>query len=677
MSLYANYLTLAKWPVSNRDIRHYSALEFGEAHLHQARIRIMIKYFAFVVDHFSPLSAEEKDWIDNIIYGLCRKHSDAAIYLDKFAEKPLHHDVKADAEIVRKIVESHPTLCKHVEKVHWAATSEDMSNIAWAQLHRNAVQQHVIPKTHKLLERFAEIAETEIEVAALALTHGQAATPTTYGKRFGVFIVQISNALIRVKTAERSLRVKCNGPTGSNNAAILVWRDYATKINTWIESMNFIPEIATHQCSNYDSIITLLDALAALALAVANCADNIHRYIEADEMRQGARGEFASSSSVMPHKINPHALESAGAHLRKLVHITTWMKLELGQNRWERELHTHPPERSYGDTYALLLTGIANVSGTIADIRTNRDQIRAKLDAHPEVFSEAFNTIARAADQPGEYAAMAAAMHRAADKPIQIRTILAQRSIDQYPVLHDVVTGKTPYIGDAVDITHQAIAQIPKMDWSAIFTASLNPKPTPVLIMNVNQLLLNTEKFLNNYLANLTNRDPEFEPPNFPSSQDIHNIMRMRIPLHAAFETWFPHDHASRLAQYLKTCAQYASEAMPDGPEVLEKLQRTHQIIICSDSGTTSIGRRLTESGYKLDPERVQITNRITSEMVKGHQVTVITCNPIRNTVIPAMDSYLLDKIVVTGLYTRVECRDNYSDSKIATSLYELLQMLE
>lgn len=672
MADFNNYCVLARYPVPNRDAKHFADLQFGEVHMHEMRLRVMWGHFAMLMRRMPGIDASGFNmlYFDEIERGIGAPHAELAMYLDKFAPAAEHHDVKADAAVLRQIVEAGP-LARHVELVHWAATSEDMSNIAWALLLKRA-SALIMERAGALAARLCTLAEEHADVATLAYTHGQPATPTTYGKRWAVFATKLERAIDRVGAAAAGLAVKCSGPTGTHAAARLVWPGYPDAVANWIAELGLKHDEFTHQCNNYDTVVVLLDALAVLALCLAEIAENTHRYIEAGDLQQTARSEYASASSVMPQKINPHMLESAGAHMRHVVSDTTWMKLELGQNRWERELHNHPPERHYGAVYAQLLVGIASVTGTLRGVQLNRTRIAQRLLEHPEVLSEAFNTVARAAGMPGEYAHMAAAM-ASATTPDDRRAALLARA-DAFPpphadALRGIIHDPSGYVGlakeDALTVSIHA----------APVTTPASTRARPLLIINLNQTLLNTEAFLREHLATLTTINPEFDEPNFPPHACIHTMMRNRMPLRDAFEAWFPGMADHRHAQYLHRCKAHAAEPMPDGPRVMAALAMRYEIVVCTGSGTSSAANRLQQSGYT---NAFEIVREVTPAMVTGRTVIAVTCNPYRPIKVPVIDPILLKHYAVVGLYTREECREHgYKDDRIAQNLTELMYLLK
>src|SRR4051795_3028746 len=104
----------------------------------------------------------------------------------KAIEATTNHDVKAVEYFLRARVEPevHPW-------IHFAATSEDINNLAYALMLRDGLREALVPAAREMLSVLRELAERERATPMLARTHGQPATPTTFGKEMAVFAVRL------------------------------------------------------------------------------------------------------------------------------------------------------------------------------------------------------------------------------------------------------------------------------------------------------------------------------------------------------------------------------------------------------------------------------------------------------------------------------------------------------
>ena len=119
-------------------------------------------------------------------------------------ERVTLHDVKAIEYLLKGRLAAAPevlgedTVLPAVsELVHFACTSEDVNNLAYALMVQGAVRQVWLPAARALVGELAVIARDNAEVPMLARTHGQPATPTTLGKELAVLTYQIGRASCR------------------------------------------------------------------------------------------------------------------------------------------------------------------------------------------------------------------------------------------------------------------------------------------------------------------------------------------------------------------------------------------------------------------------------------------------------------------------------------------------
>ena len=130
-----------------------------------------------------------------------------------------NHDVKAVEYWIKSKFEARPELQSASEFVHFACTSEDINNLAYALTIRQAVNAVWLPAFDALLQTLTERATTARSDAMLAHTHGQPATPTTVGKEFAVFVHRLRR--IRSQIVSTEYLGKFSGATGTFAAHVV------------------------------------------------------------------------------------------------------------------------------------------------------------------------------------------------------------------------------------------------------------------------------------------------------------------------------------------------------------------------------------------------------------------------------------------------------------------------
>src|SRR5512140_3585571 len=100
----------------------------------------------------------------------------------KAIEATTNHDVKAVEYWLRERFAKNKEVSAAAEFIHFACTSEDINNLAHARMLEGGRDQVLLPAIDAIIARLDALAQENADVAMLARTHGQPATPTTLGK---------------------------------------------------------------------------------------------------------------------------------------------------------------------------------------------------------------------------------------------------------------------------------------------------------------------------------------------------------------------------------------------------------------------------------------------------------------------------------------------------------------
>lgn len=145
------------------------------------RLSIEIEWLLFMAEHeeigLRRLSSEEIQRIQQIV----ETFDEASALRVKEIEEETKHDIKALEYYLREQL-ARLKLEDIVEFVHFCCTSEDISNLAYGRILKAGVHNHWIPKAQQLIESVTQLARACRETPMLSHTHGQAASPTTFGK---------------------------------------------------------------------------------------------------------------------------------------------------------------------------------------------------------------------------------------------------------------------------------------------------------------------------------------------------------------------------------------------------------------------------------------------------------------------------------------------------------------
>ena len=145
--------------------------------------------------------------------------------------------------------------------MHFACTSEDINNLAYALMLKSARGTVLLPALEAIGAQLDSLAERHASVGMLARTHGQTATPTTVGK-------EIANVAARLRGQRSGLeRVvilgKMNGAVGNFNAHVAAlphidWPQFSAR---FVESLGLQPNAYTTQIEPHDWIAEYCHAL--------------------------------------------------------------------------------------------------------------------------------------------------------------------------------------------------------------------------------------------------------------------------------------------------------------------------------------------------------------------------------------------------------------------------------
>src|SRR3989338_2866648 len=305
-----------------------------------------------------------------------------------------NHDVKA-IEYFIKVKLAKTSLKDISEWTHFALTSEDVNSIAQGVALRSALQSVVLPVLEEIRGVLNASATEHAATPMLARTHGQAASPTTFGKEMRVFESRLARQMQQLR--ERTILVKFGGATGNFNAHIVSlpetdWRAFA---KTFVEKLNAGYKIrlelneVTTQIEPHDTYAELFDNIRRINTILTDMSQDMWRYISdgwvAQKLTEGEVG-----SSAMPHKVNPIDFENAEGNFGVANALFTHFSQKLPVSRLQRDLSDSTVIRTFGTAFAHSLIGYRSLLKGLGKISVNKEAMLEALQKHPEVLAEAF-----------------------------------------------------------------------------------------------------------------------------------------------------------------------------------------------------------------------------------------------------------------------------------------------
>jgi adenylosuccinate lyase len=378
---------------------------FSEKALIKNRIIVEGEYLIFLSEHpeidLRELSGTEKDNIRSL-YNLSTDDAKIVKAIENKGYKNIkktNHDVKS-VEYYLKDKFENTSLEDVSEWIHFALTSEDTTNLAYGLMLTGGIETIILPKAEELYASVEGFAQMYKAVPMLARTHGQPASPTTVGKEFKVFSNRMRRQLDQLRNYK--ILVKLNGASGNYDAHKAAYKnvDWVTFTKDFVERLNgnrnirMEPNLVTTQIELHDTYAELFNNLGRLNTVVINFDTDLWRYIS-DEWIIQIPQEGEVGSSTMPHKVNPIDFENSEGNLGLANALFEFFARELPKPRLQRHLTDSTIERAFGTALAHGLIGYNSALKGLSKIAVNEQKVIEELESHPEVISEAIQTILR------------------------------------------------------------------------------------------------------------------------------------------------------------------------------------------------------------------------------------------------------------------------------------------
>ncbi len=320
----------------------------------------------------------------------------------KAIEAETNHDVKAIEYWLKERVRGNAEALAAAEFIHFACTSEDINNLAYALAVESAREKVLLPSLDEMIAKLRDVAHAQAAVPMLSRTHGQPATPTTLGK-------EIANVVARLRRARESVvRVKMlgkiNGAVGNYNAHMVAYPgfDWEAFAKRFVESLGLQFNPYTTQIEPHDSLAEVLDALARTNTIVLDLDRDLWGYISVGYFKQRVKaGEVGSST--MPHKVNPIDFENSEGNVGAANALLRFLADKLPVSRWQRDLSDSTALRNVGVAFGHTLLAWKSCLRGLSKLEVDPVRLADDLDANWEVLAEPVQTAMRRYGLPNPY----------------------------------------------------------------------------------------------------------------------------------------------------------------------------------------------------------------------------------------------------------------------------------
>jgi adenylosuccinate lyase len=312
----------------------------------------------------------------------------------KQIERVTNHDVKAVEYFLKEKIAANEELVRIGEFIHFACTSEDINNLAYASMIREARDAVLVPQMRRAIAAVEEQALAYAAQPLLSRTHGQPATPTTMGKEFANVAVRLQRQARQLESVE--LLGKINGAVGNYNAHAIAYPevDWPGFAQGFVESLGLVFNPYTTQIEPHDYLAEFFHALSRFNTVLIDFNRDVWGYISLGYFRQKTvAGEVGSST--MPHKVNPIDFENSEGNLGMANAIIGHLAEKLPISRWQRDLTDSTVLRNIGVGIAYTVIALQATLKGVSKLEIEPSVLDADLAANPEVLAEPIQTVMR------------------------------------------------------------------------------------------------------------------------------------------------------------------------------------------------------------------------------------------------------------------------------------------
>ena len=396
---------LALSPLDGRYASRMDALRpiFSESGLLQRRVHVEVQWLLALasepgIGEVPALSDRARD----ALLAIASEFSERDGERIKAIESTTNHDVKAIEYFIKERIANDAELGAASEFVHFACTSEDINNLAYALMLRDARDGVLLPALDRVIASLRELAHAQAAQPMLSRTHGQTASPTTLGKEIANVVARLQRQ--RTQIANVELTGKINGAVGNYNAHLIAYPDidWPAFSQRFVESLGLAFNPYTTQIEPHDCIAEIGDAARRANTILVDLSRDIWGYISLGYFGQRVK-EGEIGSSTMPHKVNPIDFENAEGNFGLANALFEHFSAKLPISRWQRDLTDSTVLRALGTAFGHTQVALDSLAKGLSKLTVNLKRLGDDLDGAWEVLAEAVQTVMRRHGLPNPY----------------------------------------------------------------------------------------------------------------------------------------------------------------------------------------------------------------------------------------------------------------------------------
>ncbi|AWN74787.1 adenylosuccinate lyase [Legionella anisa] len=392
-------------PIDGRYINKTRALSpyFSEFALIYYRLTVEIRWLESLaankaISEVPQLDQKAQDFLDDLIANF---DEEEAIKIKEF-ERQTNHDVKAIEYYLKDKFQQNASLKAITAFIHFACTSEDINNLAYALMVKQAIAQVIQPTLAEIMGGITLLGKQHADVPMLSRTHGQPATPTTMGKELVNFVARLKRP--QQQLCEVLIPGKFNGAVGNYNAHTIAYPevDWRKHCANFVTSLGLSFNAYTTQIEPHDGLAEVSQIMVRINNILLDYTQDIWSYISLGYFKQKTVAEEVGSST-MPHKVNPIDFENAEGNLGMANALFIHFANKLTQSRLQRDLSDSTVLRNIGMAFSYSLIAYLSLAKGNDKLQINKRPLQEDLKSNWEVLAEAVQTMMRRYNVPNAY----------------------------------------------------------------------------------------------------------------------------------------------------------------------------------------------------------------------------------------------------------------------------------
>jgi adenylosuccinate lyase len=394
--------------ISPLDGRYASKVDFlnqyfAEAALMRYRILVEVEWFIFMFNDLKLTgtkrltAAELRD-----LRSIYEEFDVVAARRVKEIEKTTNHDVKAVEYYIKENLKD-KSLESFGEFMHFACTSEDINNLAYACMLRDFMEREYYPLTYGLVQELYLMAVKYKKIPMMARTHGQTASPTTVGKEILNVVARLERQLKNLEGGN-FIMGKINGAVGNYNAHLVAYPkvDWENASKKFVTSLGLVPNLYTTQIEPHDCLADVFDSIKRINVILLDLSRDLWTYISLGYFKQKVKkGEVGSST--MPHKVNPIDFENAEGNLGLANALLIHLGEKLPVSRMQRDLSDSTVERNIGSAVCYSFLAYKSFMRGVSKLEINKQALKDDLKDRWELLAEPVQVVMRKHKIEGAY----------------------------------------------------------------------------------------------------------------------------------------------------------------------------------------------------------------------------------------------------------------------------------